>query len=145
VVAEWGAPDLSSFDGSNVPGWLSQFSDVDQAGLFIIIADTIPVGCIQFRTADLRHNVSVVSICMADADEQSHIRAADAVAILCTFLFQQRRIHRIEMTARDGGRWSQRLREHLGFQPEGILRESVVIEGRYHDEELLALIAPAKV
>jgi RimJ/RimL family protein N-acetyltransferase len=143
LTAIWGSPEVGAADVSRDlvrPGRTSEF---EHDGHFMIIADSKPVGHVQLGTLDSsRHLTTDLSVVMADIDGQSHVRALDAVAALSAFLFQGRRTHRIEMIVPNASPWTQRLREQLGFETEGVLRDSALIDGGYRDEELLALMEP---
>ncbi|MCU0348430.1 MAG: GNAT family N-acetyltransferase [Saprospiraceae bacterium] len=56
------------------------------------------------------------------------------------FLFKNKGIHRIEIQVAVGNDRSRRVPERLGFQLEGVLRQSVFMYGSYHDVAVYSLL-----
>lgn len=51
-----------------------------------------------------------------------------------------RGLSRIELTVRDDNPRAQALYEKLGFQPEGLLRQAMQVDGQHHDCVFMALL-----
>lgn len=76
---------------------------------------------------------------------QEHQRcgyAADAIRVLLTFMFGQRRYHKCEVGIYGFNQASLALHHKLGFQQEGWLREHEFFAGQHHDLVLMGITAP---
>ena len=67
--------------------------------------------------------------------------ASLAVALVCDHAFGPARLHRLQADIRPENGPSQRLVERLGFQPEGVLRRYLDIDGDWRDHRCYALLA----
>ncbi len=67
---------------------------------------------------------------------------AEAKHLLLDFAFGLLGLHRVEARIAVDNHRSRRAFERLGGRREGLLRESFFKDGRYHDQELYAILAP---
>jgi RimJ/RimL family protein N-acetyltransferase len=116
-----------------------RFSSFDDAAYLIIEAEDRPIGRIDFEQLDARHGSVEIALYIGDASAQGRGHAGDAVRTLARFLFEQRSVHRIELTVIASNDRARLLYEAVGFTAEGILRDNVYFYGRFHDEILMAL------
>lgn len=68
-------------------------------------------------------------------------RMSEAVSVLLPYAFDQLRLHRIEAASMPNNARSIRLLEKVGFQREGFARRYLLIDGRWQDHVLFALLA----
>lgn len=64
----------------------------------------------------------------------------EAVGALLRFGFEVRHLHRIEARVRRGNEASTRLLRRLGFQDEGLLRESLFLNHAFYDVQVFSLL-----
>jgi ribosomal-protein-alanine N-acetyltransferase len=118
-----------------------RFSSFEDAAFLIIEAEDRPIGRVDFEQLDARHGSVEIALYIGDASAQGRGHASDAVRTLARFLFEQRSVHRIELTVIASNDRARLLYESVGFTAEGILRDNVCFDGRFHDEILMALHA----
>ncbi len=73
-----------------------------------------------------------------DVGHQGRGLATEAVAALTEYLLTSRRFHRLRAMVLSDNTQSARVLEKCGFVREGVLRDSVIREGRWHHEVLYA-------
>ncbi|MDX1615649.1 MAG: GNAT family protein [Candidatus Promineifilaceae bacterium] len=64
-----------------------------------------------------------------------------AVRLVINYGFRSLRLHRIQALVMPANTPSAALLRKLGFQEEGLLRQSVLIKGRYHDMRCFSLLS----
>lgn len=69
-----------------------------------------------------------------------HGYATEVVQAIIDFGMDRMHLNRIEADVIDGNTASMRVLEKLGFRREGVLRERVYKQGKYHDVHLFALL-----
>jgi ribosomal-protein-serine acetyltransferase len=60
---------------------------------------------------------------------------------LLRWLFEDRKLNRVEIRAAAPNRKSRAVAERLGFKLDGILRENVFLNGKYYDEAIYSMLA----
>lgn len=66
--------------------------------------------------------------------------ATEAMQLIIKFAFDERNLHRIEAYVLENNIGSCKLHEKLGYVKEGILRDSVYKNGKYHNQIVYSLI-----
>lgn len=117
---------------------------------------TAPTDEFQLAIETLRDGVLVGSLSTAQADPhagrfsygvgigqqyQRNGYANDAIGILLTFMFGERRYHKCEVGIYGFNEASLALHRKLGFQQEGRLREHEFFGGHYHDLVMMGVTA----
>ena len=74
------------------------------------------------------------------AEFQGHGLMTRAVGALLQYLFEDRRLNRIEIHCAPDNIKSCGIPERLGFRQEGVLREAELVNGRFFDNKLFALL-----
>lgn len=77
---------------------------------------------------------------MLDRDAQGKGYGTDAVQCLCRFGFEEMNLHKIKAVVFAFNQAAVRCYEKCGFVQEGVLRDEVYREGKYHDAIQMALI-----
>lgn len=75
---------------------------------------------------------------MLDQKSIGHGYGTDAVSLLCKFGFEEMNLHKIKATVFDFNTAAIRCYEKCGFVQEGILKEEVFREGKYHNAIVMA-------
>ena len=75
-----------------------------------------------------------------DRDFRRRGYAREAIYTACQALFYEEKIHRIDATVLPDNEASIRLLEGLGFVREGLLRDSLLLGGKWRDHYLYSLI-----
>lgn len=103
-------------------------------------SDDIPVGFTGLQDLNLTYGNGVVFIFV----EKNHRRiglAIRALALLLDMAYQQLRLHRIATYVHSDNQPSLELIRQLGFHAEGCLRESCYFDGKYHDVDVVGMLA----
>jgi RimJ/RimL family protein N-acetyltransferase len=141
VMTGWALPQPILPHNAFTQDLAVRFTQFDVEGNFIIEGDGLPVGRIGFSNFDERHRSAELLTYIGEPGEQGKGYAASAIKSLVRYLFHQRRLHRLELTALSWNVRARRLYEGLGFQLEGTRRDYDFFNGRWHDEIEMAILA----
>lgn len=98
------------------------------------------IGYIGFKSIDHRNRLGEVSIVIGELENHRKGFGTEALSILIEYGFQELNLNRIELTVLSFNRVAIRLYQKLGFQQEGVLRQSLFRDGRYHDVWVMVLL-----
>lgn len=116
-------------------------SDGDRFQLAIEASDTGElVGAVGSHHADPHAGWFEYGITIG-ADHRRKGYAAEAVELLLSFMFTERRYHKCEARIFAYDEASMALHRRLGFVEEGRLRDRVFLAGRHHDLAILGMLA----
>ena len=107
------------------------FVIVDAAGRFL--------GACGIHGLDLRNSCGELGYWVRTSATRNGI-ASEATRQLAQWAFREKQLHRIEIIASVENIGSHRVAEKAGATREGILRERLLLNGRWHDGVLLAMI-----
>jgi RimJ/RimL family protein N-acetyltransferase len=65
---------------------------------------------------------------------------ADAIKLSLEYLFEYRRVHKVELTVSDFNTRAIKVFEKSGFRRDGVLRDNAVVEGKYVDHILMSIL-----
>ena len=103
------------------------------------LADQRFIGQCGFIKVNWKNRKGEIAI-MLSRDSQDRGFGADAVTTLCRFGFEELNLHKIKATVFAFNAGAIRCYEKCGFRQEGVLRDEIYREGRYHDAIEMALI-----
>ena len=98
-------------------------------------------GVVSLEGVDVLHRRGMIGYWI-DASHEGRGYVSTAVRRLCDYGFGSRGLHRIEIRAAPGNLRSRAIPERLGFQREGIARQTEWLYDRYVDHVLYAMLAP---
>jgi RimJ/RimL family protein N-acetyltransferase len=104
----------------------------------VTLADDAVVGALSTTGTDQRAGRFSYGISIG-RDHQRRGYASDAIVVLLTFLFGERRYHKCEVGIHAFNQPSIGLHRKLGFQVEGRLRDHEFFAGRHHDLVVMGL------
>lgn len=139
VMAEWGLPRPLLPHDAFQEDLAGRFRSFDRAGYFMIETEMGTVGRIDFEQLDQRHGSAEIALYIGEIAARRRGFARDAIRTLTAYLFEQRGLHRLELSVIETNLAARRLYERLGFQVEGTLRDHLFLDDAYHDEILMAL------
>jgi RimJ/RimL family protein N-acetyltransferase len=96
------------------------------------------VGGLNLNSIDERNGTFSIGI-QIDRDHRGRGYGTAAMRILLRYAFLQRRLHKFNDGVMEGNDASARMMEKLGCVREGVRREVVFANGRYHDEILYGM------
>ena len=114
---------------------------VDHGIEFGVSRGDLLLGVVQAIACPFRDppNTYEVGILIIDPKQRGQGIGFQAISLLLTYLFDERRALRVWFTTDEDNAAMRRLGEHLGFRLEGILRGGREVEGRLIDEALYGI------
>ncbi|RZH67867.1 GNAT family N-acetyltransferase [Natrinema altunense] len=97
---------------------------------FVIATTDTRVGYISLHDVNYTHGTAAISY-WVDADKQGQGHATEGIRLLVQYAFEQLRLHKVRADVREFNEPSRRVLEKLGFEHEGVLRESRFVDGEY--------------
>lgn len=98
------------------------------------------IGGCGINSVDWKNSVAVVGIFIGDKDLWGKGYGTDAMSVLIAFIFEQMNIHKIKLNVYSFNERAIKSYKKVGFTVEGILREEIFKEGKYHDEIVMGLL-----
>lgn len=143
VMRFWGdsapmvAPDAFEAD---LRGRLATF---ETAGYFLIENERgEPIGRAEFERLDPDHRSAEVMILIGEVAAQGQGYGEDATRTLLRYLFETRNVHRVALQVLADNDRAIRLYERMGFVREGVLRDDLFFDGRFHDQIAMSILQP---
>jgi [ribosomal protein S5]-alanine N-acetyltransferase len=130
------------------PALRRQFHDgklwSDDAGLLLIVdAAAAVIGHIEFFKPVAYLDGYELSYLIYDLAARGRGATSEAVCLLVRYLFETRKINRLQLVIHPDNAASRRIAEKNGFAHESTMRGAWYHRGRYHDVEVYALLRPA--
>jgi RimJ/RimL family protein N-acetyltransferase len=97
------------------------------------LVGTLSTGNIDQRAGRFSYGISI------GHDHHRRGYATEAIALLLTYMFGERRFHKCEVSIYAFNEASIALHRKIGFQPEGRLRDHEYFAGRHHDLVVMGL------
>lgn len=97
------------------------------------------VGVIGLDRIDWRNQECEGGPIVFDPNERNHGYAEEAITLMVKHAFEDLNLHRIYIYCYPFNRIRDLL-EWFGFQQEGVLRQSVFAQGRFHDKIIMGLL-----
>jgi RimJ/RimL family protein N-acetyltransferase len=98
------------------------------------------IGTCSLMQVDGKNRKAILGISIANPEAQGKGYGHEAMTLLLEFGFLELNLNRIQLHVFEYNERAVRLYERLGFQREGVLRQSFYREGRYWDEYIMALL-----
>lgn len=98
------------------------------------------IGKCGFTRVNWKNRVAELAILIGDGAYRGKGYGADAIQTLCTFGFDEMNLHKIKAVVFAFNEAALRCYEKCGFKREGLLKEEMYREGRYHDVVVLGRI-----
>jgi ribosomal-protein-alanine N-acetyltransferase len=106
----------------------------DQAYHIIAISsDNTPIGFLRFNYIDTTSGNTWLRVIIGDKRAWGRGYAGEAMRGYLKWLFNDLHVHRVTLECYSTNLRAIRFYKKLGFKQEGILREAVLINGKYHD------------
>lgn len=98
------------------------------------------VGAVNLNSIDEKNGTFGIGI-QIGMDHRGRGYGTAAMRLLLKYAFFERRLHKFNACVIAGNTASEKMMENLGCRQEGIRREQIYTDGRYHDEILYGLTA----
>ncbi|PJY99211.1 ribosomal N-acetyltransferase YdaF [Bacillus vallismortis] len=114
-----------------IPDWRREYADMNsiEAGL---LYDGSLCGMIGLHHLDQINRKAEIGYWIAQEYEGKGIMTA-ACRTIITYAFKELELNRVALCAAVGNHKSRAIPERLGFQEEGIARDGLFVNGKYHD------------
>jgi RimJ/RimL family protein N-acetyltransferase len=97
------------------------------------IRDGQLIGLVSLIRYDMHNQIASLGIAIGERDEQNKGYGTEAMRLALNYGFNELNLHRIELTVSSFNPHAIHIYEKLGFQHEGIKRQALFRDGRYHD------------
>lgn len=139
-------PEVRPYIGQTAPTSLAQearyleaVTEREDAVQLLIETDGSPVGVVELDPIDREAGVADLAV-WVHPDQQGHGYAREAVSLVCTYAFDELRLHKLTADAYAANAASRALFESLGFTQEGVGREDAFFDGAYQDSVYYGLL-----
>ena len=95
---------------------------------------------ITFFTPSTYHDALEIAYIVLKPERRGQGIMSDALRLFSGYLFETKKVNRLQLTVVPGNEASRRVAEKAGFRSEGILREAIFLRGRNQDLELFSLL-----
>ena len=137
----WGQPVPLVTDEYFERELTERFARFDHAGYFMIETNEgRPIGRIEYEQLDMRSRSAEVMILIGAPEARGHGYGSDAMISLLRYLYHERNLHRVALSVIAWNARAIRSYEKVGFVVEGMLRDDLFFEGRFHDQVVLPIL-----
>jgi RimJ/RimL family protein N-acetyltransferase len=122
--------------------WLEERHKATDAFLFAIrlLESDDLIGYIELEGILWSHQIGWVSIGIGDSADWGKGYGYESMRLVLVFAFHELNLHRVQLTVFSYNERAIKLYEKLGFQREGVYRESIQRDGRRYDTYLYGLL-----
>lgn len=130
----------SPVDDAEADEWLAHLHKRTDAISFVICTlEGKPFGMIGLHSIDWRSRVSSTEAVIGEKDFRGKGYATEAKIVLLHYAFETLNIHKIWGGIFAFNKASQAYNKKCGYKVEGVQRQQVFANGRYHDKILIAV------
>lgn len=97
------------------------------------------IGGLGLNAVDWKNSIAVVGIFIGDKAYWGKGYGTDAMKVLIRFIFEQMNIRKIKLNVYAFNERAVKSYEKCGFVTEGVLKEEIYRDGKYHDEYIMAI------
>jgi len=122
--------------------WITNFVESGKAAQYIIYLTTEnkPVGSVYISNIDRQHSKGELGIFISDGSNHGKGVGTAAVNAILNIAFHELGLHRVYLRVFPENVGAVRSYEKAGFRYEGLLRETVFVEGEYRDMIIMSCI-----
>jgi RimJ/RimL family protein N-acetyltransferase len=122
--------------------WYEENHPAEGSYLFAILtlADNRLIGSCGLHKVDLKNRSGVFGIIIGEHEYWSKGYGTDATRTLLDFAFGELGLHRVELEVNDFNPRAVRAYEKAGFRRDGVLRDSLYREGKFHDVFVMSIL-----
>lgn len=83
---------------------------------------------------------AMLGIAIGDLEEASKGFGTEAIRLMLDYGFNSLNLHRVELMVVDYNKRARKAYKNIGFVEEGVKREAVFIDGKYHDTIMMGIL-----
>ena len=135
-----GIPYLYTFEDEEK--WFEGLSAKNDQYSFAIetLADNKYIGGCGINSIDWKNSVAVIGIFIGDKEYLGKGYGTDAMNLLISFIFEQMNLNKIKLQVLSYNERAIKCYEKCGFTKEGVLREEIFRDGKYHDNIIMGFL-----
>lgn len=118
--------------------WMNTKIKKGEAIQYIIEAKGSPIGSVYFKDITELHHSGEFGIFIGEENSIGKGFGFKATKMFVNFGFSYLNLHRISLRVLSGNRNAYKIYLSVGFKQEGVFRDMVYIDGRYHDVIFMA-------
>ena len=103
-----------------------------------------PVGSVYIQSVDYVHKNAEYGIFIGDIDARGKGCGTDAAKLMICYSFEYLGLHKLYLRVLADNRAAIRSYEKAGFITEGILRDEIFADGKFHDVIRMSIIKEAQ-
>lgn len=142
-LARWMSWCHPNYDRQDAAAWVDSrpaaWERNEEKSFLVINSEGQLLGSCGIHRIDLRQHLGELGYWVRSSAIRQGV-ATEAVRLVCRWAFQEGGLHRIEIVASVENIASQRVAEKAGGLREGILRERILLHGRWHDCVLYSIL-----
>ncbi len=104
------------------------------------LKDSVYLGGCGINEVDWKNSKVVIGIFIGNKEYWNKGYGTDTVRVLIKFIFEQMNINKIKLNVYSFNERAIKCYEKCGFKTEGVLREEIYRDGKYHDEIVMGLL-----
>jgi RimJ/RimL family protein N-acetyltransferase len=120
--------------------WFEEVGPSSESVQLLITAGGERLGVVELDPVDDRQGQTELAFYL-DPDAQGQGYASEAVSLVVTYAFEERRMHRVYAEVFGFNEGSKRLLTRLGFREEGVHTGAAFVDGEYVDVHHFAVLA----
>lgn len=122
--------------------WFEGMSSSEDRYSFAIetLKDGKYIGGCGLNSVDWKNSVAVVGIFIGDKNYWGKGYGTDAMKVLIRFIFEQMNVNKIKLFVYSFNERAVKSYEKCGFVKEGVLRQEMYRDGKYHDEYVMGVL-----
>ena len=98
------------------------------------------IGNVMLQEIDYIDGSASIPIMIGDKNEWGKGYATEARFLMLKFAFEERRLHKITDLVKEDNICSIKMHEKCGYKKEGILRESIFRNGKFHNQVIMGVL-----
>lgn len=124
--------------------WFEKTINDDKNRVLAIEANGKHIGNVGLHNIDFRNRNVMLGIMIGEPDYWNKGHGEDAIKALISFAFKEMNLHRIFLYVREDNKRAIRCYEKCGFKKEGVMRESLFSNGKYHNTLAMGILNEVK-
>jgi RimJ/RimL family protein N-acetyltransferase len=120
--------------------WLAANRNAGSITLAIEKHDGTPIGYIDVFDIDLEHRRCEISLMIGERAEWGRGYAREALRLLLGYLFETLEMHKVTLSVFADNEAARRVYLACGFREDGVLRDDMYRDGRWHDQILMSIL-----
>ncbi len=120
--------------------WYESRINDDKNKYFAIEADEKHIGNIGLHNIDWINRKAELGILIGEKDYLNKGYGTDAIKTVLRYAFNKMNLHKIELRVYEFNKRAIRCYEKCGFKKEGVLRDDVYRDGKYHNTVIMSIL-----